>query len=72
MSGTQERSAARLKNAQVRLGAAIERLDGVFDCEVERGRDVEVKALRSENATLKKALGQATSRLDAVISKIKT
>lgn len=78
MSGTKGMSTLRLKNAQDRLCAAIERLEaaldqgGDLDQGVVQAGNVEISALQSENAALKEILGQALSRLDTVIRQFKT
>lgn len=81
MSGTENDSNVRMKNAEERLARAIGRLEAALDAQVQAPSAPnkadstladELSRLQTENGELRALVGQASARLDDTIVKLKT
>lgn len=85
MSGTENNSVNRMKNAEDRLARAIGRLEAALDSQVHAQADApnagpnagpgladELSRLQADNAELRALVGRASERLDGTIAKLKS
>lgn len=81
MSGIDNKSASRMKNAEDRLARAIERLETALDAQRASSASApplnpdwadELSRLQTENVELRALVGRASERLDGTIAKLKT
>lgn len=77
MSGLENDSASRIKNAEERLARAIGRLEAALDAQGEAalakpGLADELSRLQTENIELRALVGRASESLDTTIAKLKS
>ena len=78
MSGIDNDSTDRIKNAEERLARAIGRLEAALDAQsatapqVDPGLAQELSRLQTENGELRTLVGRAQISLDGTIAKLKT